>query len=181
MLSSTCDCGAQEPQTPGSKGGEESMRFKQDQVYTLRLPGFGMTIPILTSKDQKENYVGQVVAIRGPVGNSKIPHIIGIEVNGGHKLPDAFAIGMLAKFVTTKDEWDYQRHPVGVAGAFGPGTKYTLYSSTSGSIAKAKAWGTGQTKDRSQITGSQRTTREESSNSTKKPKRTKTSKGRSKG
>ena len=142
-------CVAQERSTSEKLGKE--ITDTEEQPSTLELPSFGLKIPILTHRDQREKYVGRVVAVRGPIGNWKIPRIIGVEVRGGHKLPDAFAIGILTKFVTTEEEWKTQPHPGG-AGSFGPGTTFTLYHSLNGEVAKAKAWGTDATKDQKRIT-----------------------------
>lgn len=70
-------------------------------------------------------------------------------------MPDACAVGMLAKFVTTEEDWKEQKrlNPHGMgAGLFGPGTRYKLYSSMNGHASEAQAWGTGYTKDASRIT-----------------------------
>ncbi len=145
-------CVAQE--TVLQKNSDSTDAKEQRKPSMLTLPGFGMEIPILTSRDDLDRYVGHVVAIRGSIGNRKIPHIIGVEVTGGHKLPDACAIGMLAKFVTTEKDWEERKrlnpHKI-AAGSFGPGTRYKLYSSMTGDGSEAQAWGTGATKDPSRI------------------------------
>ncbi len=133
-----------------------------------------MEVPILTSMDDLDRHVGHVVAIRGSIGNSKIPHIIGVEVNGGHSLPDACAVGMLAKFVITEKDWAEQKRlnpHRNAAGSFGPGTRYKLYSSMTGDGSKAQAWGTGYTKDPTRIKASdEKVVEAEESSQISKPK-----------
>jgi len=61
---------------------------------------------------------------------------------------------MLAKFVTTEEEWAEQKrskpHETR-AGLLGPGTTYKLYSSMTGHGSEARARGTGFTKDVNKI------------------------------
>ena len=144
-------CGSQDSSVTEIPGGTEANEKRL--LSTLTLPGFGMTIPILTDRDELNQYVGRVVAIRGgrgPILNTKQAQIIGVRVSGGQGLQDAYAIGILAKFVTTKEDWEKNPAPGG-QGSFGVGTKYVLYNGLDGSLARPQAWGTGYTENLNNI------------------------------
>jgi len=50
----------------------------------LDLIGFRLSIPILTKREQIEANLGRMVALRGPIGNSKMTTIMGVMVDGSN-------------------------------------------------------------------------------------------------
>ena len=62
---------------------------------------------VLTSPDQLDDHVGEIVTIRGEVSNTKIPMIIGVDVHSYN--PDlrgqrAKATGVLRRYVVTAEQ-----------------------------------------------------------------------------
>lgn len=90
-------------------------------------------VPILTSNDQLDAHVGQVVTVRGMVTNTKIPTIIGVDVFTFD--PDlrgkyAEAMGTLSRHVVTPEQLEGARY-----AHRGPGVFYVLKSLTEKSAA----------------------------------------------
>jgi hypothetical protein len=108
----------------------------------------GMEVPVITSADDLDKYVGQLVAVRGVVQNRKPPNVIGVWVDVPDKLrhPEAevFAIGILRKFTITEagfrqvqDDARKAGNLVGVATP-GPGDYYQLFADLNWKLAEAK-------------------------------------------
>ena len=156
---SDADAQKNEPETVTSQDSgapqvsTETETDDRRQIATLTIPGFGITVPILTSRDQLDQHAGQVVAIRGSIPpRTKQAHIIGVEVSGGQGMKDACAVGILAKFVTTEEDWN-NNPPPGGQGSWGIGTKYRLYEGLDGQGARPVPWGSGFTENRDNISG----------------------------
>lgn len=148
MIASACICNRPAP----NASNQNALKYEEEQVpsaSTLKLRGFGLEVPILTSKGQLDGHVGRVVAVRGTIENTKIPRIIGVEVSGGHNLDDAFAVGFLAMYATTEEVWEEEKRnrTRPIAESFGPVKRFTLYESMTGTIARAREWGAGYTED----------------------------------
>jgi len=95
-------------------------------------------VAVVTSADQLDQYVGEVITIQGVVSNTKIPTILGVDV--GSFDPDlrgqlAQASGLLQKTLVTEEQ---------VAGADsanrGAGTFYRLEEIHSDHEAAARPW-----------------------------------------
>jgi hypothetical protein len=107
----------------------------------------GMEVPVITSADDLDKYVGRLVAVQGVVSNTKLPTIIGVWIA---RPPDeltereAFAVGILTKFVVTEadykkmqDEARKRGNLVGIAHP-GPGVYYQLYADLNWKKAEAR-------------------------------------------
>ena len=109
-------------------------------------PGFapaalGMEVPVLTVADHLDEHLGRLVAVRGPISDSKIPLIAGVEVKADDELrgQGAYAIGILTKWKVTEEELrKAEDHAGGPPPNDGPGTRYILYFDLAGRIAKAR-------------------------------------------
>jgi hypothetical protein len=106
----------------------------------------GMEVPVITSANDLDKYVGRVVAITGVVTNTKPPTIIGVWVATPDELRDreAYAVGILTKFVVTKaehkkmqDDARKQGNLIGIAHP-GPGTYYQLHADLNWKKAEAR-------------------------------------------
>jgi len=94
---------------------------------------------LLTKHEQLDDHIGQLVAIRGAVSNSKIATIIGVDIQPGDlRGEDCYAVGNLAKWTTTQQQLDelFEKH--GPVATRGPGTTYMLYFDLSGKAAEAR-------------------------------------------
>ena len=84
---------------------------------------------IITSPDQLEAAVGLPVILRGVVVNSKIPTLLGVDIESSS--PDlrgrpAIASGWLKKRVVTQEALDAETRIRGPFAHRGPGTFYRL-------------------------------------------------------
>lgn len=84
--------------------------------------------PILVTRaEQVKDAVGQLVTLQGEVGNSKIPTILGVDVESFD--PDlrgqqATATGILRQWTVTREQLDKEKGVV--SAGRGPGTYYRL-------------------------------------------------------
>ena len=80
----------------------------RDKSASFKPGALGMNPPLVTSREDLDKYVGQLVAIRGVVSNTKIATISGVDVCADDHLrgTDAYAVGILAKWVTTREHLD---------------------------------------------------------------------------
>ena len=108
----------------------------------------GMDVPVLTSADDLDKYIGRLVAVRGTVSNTKLQCIVGVFVDAPDDLrtreTDAYAVGILGKWTVTEAEfrkWQddarKQGNRIGVAHP-GPGVYYSLYADLTGKLAEAR-------------------------------------------
>ena len=108
-------------------------------LYTL-----GKDLPILTASSDLDQYVGKLVIIRGVVSNTKRPTINGVEIEPGDlSEQEAYAIGILSKFVYTKEAHEKSLEACRAEGnliglARRPGVYYTLYEDLNHQVAKAR-------------------------------------------
>jgi hypothetical protein len=98
-------------------------------------------LPIITDKDHLDEYVGQLVVVQGVVTNTKIPTIMGIDVCSDS--PDlrgqsAIVVGVLHKWIVTREELDRQVAKRGWFAHRGPGTFYRLVDVDSGEVAQVQ-------------------------------------------
>lgn len=125
---------AAEPPTKGDKG--------------FAPKALGMDVPVITSADDLDKYIGRLVAIRGKVSNTKMQRIVGVFVNAPDELrkreAEAYAVGILGKWTVTEAEFqkiqgEAQKigNLIGVAHP-GPGVYYTLYADLNGKLAEAR-------------------------------------------
>jgi hypothetical protein len=90
----------------------------------------GSANPVLiTDPSQLEGAVGLPVILRGVVSNSKLPTLVGVDIESSH--PDlrgreATASGWLRKTVVTQEELDRELKEKGIFAYRGPGTFYQL-------------------------------------------------------
>ncbi len=102
----------------------------------------GCTSPTsLTDLARRDAHVGRKIRIVGEVSNTKIPQILGIEVDSNS--PDlrgqiAEAEGVLERYEITKEEFDRQWHESGPFQSRGPGVFYRLRVPFSRETAKVK-------------------------------------------
>ena len=101
------------------------------------------TTPILiTETVQVEDAVGKLVTLRGEYVASKIPGLLGVDVDGhdlGPEVKNATATGVLRKSVVTKEELEETSRKFGHPFANrGPGTFYHLVDPATQRIAKAR-------------------------------------------
>ncbi|MEL6109251.1 MAG: hypothetical protein AAFU85_24855 [Planctomycetota bacterium] len=103
-----------------------------------------MKPPLLTKHEQLDKHIGQLVAIRGVVSNTKIATIIGVDVDPGDgRGEDCYAVGILAKWTTKQGQLDDLFREHGPVATRGPGTAYKLYFDLRGKAAKARKWPSG--------------------------------------
>jgi hypothetical protein len=130
---------------PAPAMSEDAPR-KQEKKFAPE--ALGMQVPVITSADELDKHVGHLVAVRGVISNYKIPDIAGAWVDASLELSrsgsEAYAVGILVKFVITRDEvqkvQDEARkngNLVGVAVP-GPGTFYKLVVDLKGKRAEAQ-------------------------------------------
>jgi hypothetical protein len=100
----------------------------------------GMKVPVLTDEKEFDNHLGQLVAVRGTVTNSKQASIAGADVDAAYELrgQECYAVGILTKWVVTKEDIAKAEAKVGLFAHDGPGIKYHLYFDLSGKTAEAK-------------------------------------------
>ena len=100
-----------------------------------------MNPPLLTKGCQLDNHVGQLVAIRGIVSDSKLATIIGVDIDPGElRGIDCYAVGLLTRWMTTKEQLDAAFKKRGPFATRGPGITYVLYTDLRGTQAKARKW-----------------------------------------
>ena len=101
----------------------------------------GLEVPVLSEADDLREHVGRLVAVRGVVSDTKLPHIAGVEVKAGDELRarEAYAVGVLiASTITVEDYRRSQEGPDGPIPSKGPGTHYRVYFDLGGKIAEAR-------------------------------------------
>ncbi|MEX2120558.1 MAG: hypothetical protein WD847_13270 [Pirellulales bacterium] len=111
---------------------------KQDSFAPRAL---GMEVPVLAATDDRDEHVGRLVAVRGTVSKSKIPHIAGVQVGAKDYLRgrESYAVGILIRWtVTEEDLRKAEERAGGPLPNDGPGTKYALYFDLSGRMAQAR-------------------------------------------
>ena len=86
-------------------------------------------IPIITQAGELGAHLGKRIVIRGTVANTKIPTILGVDVQSDD--PDlrgqqAEAEGVLAKSVISQAELDAKIAKIGMFAHRGPGTFYRI-------------------------------------------------------
>ncbi|MEW4566060.1 hypothetical protein AB1K70_26320 [Bremerella sp. JC770] len=120
---------------------------KSNTENTFRPQAIGFTPPLLIKGTDLDQYVGRVIAIRGPLSDTKVPTILGIDVacpDDKLRGKDAYAVGILMKWTVTQKQLDEAFSVSGPFATRGPGTSYVLYHSLSGTRSPAKAWPTGE-------------------------------------
>lgn len=92
----------------------------------------GMELPVLTSPDQLDDYLGRLVAVRGEILNTKWKHLAGVQVEADDSLigHEAYAIGILIRF-------EKKGRTPGIQST-GSKVEYLLYSDVAGHSAKAE-------------------------------------------
>lgn len=101
----------------------------------------GINPPVLTSRDQLDAHLGELVAIRGIVSNAKQATILGVDVLPGDlRGEEAYAVGLLTKWTISQVQLDSQFKEHGPFQTNGPGTSYVLYFDLSGKLAEACKW-----------------------------------------
>lgn len=100
----------------------------------------GMDVPVITFADERDEYVGRVVAVRGVVSDTKLAFIVGVEVDASDELRgrEAYAVGILQRFTVTEDAIRESEKKFGKFAHSGPGVSYTLYFNLSGTLAEAR-------------------------------------------
>jgi hypothetical protein len=96
--------------------------------------------PVITTREKMLLHVGQIVTLDGVVERSKIPTLLGADINdidpAGHEVRGKHcrATGLLQKEVVTKEEMDeaFKRH--GGFATRGAGTFYSLVKADGGGI-----------------------------------------------
>lgn len=101
------------------------------------------SLPVITHRDHLDEYVGQLVMVRGVVTPTKIPTIIGVDVCSDS--PDlrgqlAIAVGILHRWVVTQEALDRQIAERGTFAHRGPGTFYRVLDPNSGHTAQVQRW-----------------------------------------
>ena len=99
--------------------------------------------PVLTDPATLDAHVGQLVTLRGTLTRTKIPTILGVDVEG--PAPDALAdrpaeaTGTLEREVVTQEELDAQIATMGQFANRGAGTFYRLVRPGGGGLASPRA------------------------------------------
>ena len=134
-----CSTGCQKAE---SSPALEHKPTTQETEDGFRPSALGITPPLLTKHEQLDDHIGQLVAIRGTVSKRKLPTVIGVDVYASFDLrgDDCYAIGILAKWITTQEQLDKSFEEHGPMPTRGPGTYYILYSNLSGTLARARKW-----------------------------------------
>ncbi len=115
--------------------------FASLAVCLLGLAAGCRSIPTLTNPAQIHSFVGRKIRIVGEVSNTKVPEILGIEVESYS--PDlrgqvAEAEGVLERHELTKKEFDKRWRDMGPFQSRGPGVFYRLRTPFSNGTANAK-------------------------------------------
>ena len=126
----------------GSAAGDPPAKADKAFVPTA----LGMDVPVLTSADDRDKYVGRLVAVRGVVSNSKPPAILGVWVATPDGLRDreAYAVGILRKFTVSEAAYRKMQDDARKAGNLigiahpGPGIYYQLYADLNWKLAEAQ-------------------------------------------
>ena len=97
----------------------------------------GTTCETLTEKSQLAACVGKRVTLRGVVSRTKIPSILGVDVDAAYELSDrvGVATGTLATYTIPEPD---PNDPI-VMASKGPGTYYSLTALDGNGLAKASA------------------------------------------
>jgi len=98
-------------------------------------------IPVVTEHSDLERHVGKVITIRGRVTNTKIPSIIGVDVESDD--PDlrgeiAEATGVLQKWTVTEQQLEETIEKHGMTANRGAGTFYRLKEANSNYMVKVR-------------------------------------------
>jgi hypothetical protein len=119
---------------------------KQEKKFAPQ--ALGMELPVITSADEREKYVGRLVAVRGVISNYKLPDIAGVRVDAALELSrsesEAYAVGILVKSVFSEEEYrkiqDEARSMGNLVGVAipGPGTFYKIVVDLNGKRAEAQ-------------------------------------------
>jgi hypothetical protein len=94
--------------------------------------------PVLTSHSQLEAHVDRLVTIEGVVSETKIPTILGVDVEAEELGRRCRATGVLRKQVVTQEEIDERTARDGHFATRGPGTFYRLVEPDGGRTTRAE-------------------------------------------
>ena len=102
--------------------------FYVKQIRLMQNP-----VAVITSKATDLNqYIGKAIVVRGPISNTKIPQIFGIEIScrfdQRNKVGEA--VGILQRYKVTRTRDDM--------ASFGPGTYYRLFDPRTRSVSKVE-------------------------------------------
>jgi hypothetical protein len=103
------------------------------KVLELRGDTLIAAIPVITEAGDVKNHVGQIVAVRGVVSDTKRAQILNVEIGAASDLrnKEGYAVGVLQRFAVAQ---------VNPAMAYdGAGIKFALYADLSGKLAEARA------------------------------------------
>ena len=93
--------------------------------------------PVLTSVQEIDRRVGEVVTLRGEVSNTKVPTLLGVDVESVHpdlRGKEAEATGVLYREAVTAESLSHQ----GKAPHRGPGVFYFLRALDSEGLAQVR-------------------------------------------
>jgi len=97
---------------------------------------------LITRADQLDAAVGALVTLQGPFVSSKIPTLLGVDVDGqalDAGVAAATATGILRKTVVTKAQLEEElRRAGGPSANRGPGTFYHLVDPATNRLAEAR-------------------------------------------
>jgi len=133
LASGACKTGAPQPLVTPSSSPQASA------ATAVQAPS---AMPqVITSADQLDSFVGEIVTIRGPVSDSKVPTILGVDIASDD--PDlrgqqAQATGILHRRVVTQEAIDERIAAEGQFAHRGPGTFYWLAGADDPGLAPAK-------------------------------------------
>jgi hypothetical protein len=96
-----------------------------------------MPVPVIRI-EERDQYLGRLVAVRGVAGQSKAVRLSGVQVRCRDELRglEVYSVGILSKWVLT--ESDVKSMNVEGLAHDGAGTKYILYFDLSGELAEAR-------------------------------------------
>ncbi len=97
---------------------------------------------VITNRDDLSKYVGKIVTLRGTQTRSKIPHVLGVIVNGDYDLSEKMVevTGRLTSFETTQadveafDEKQKKQHSAAIRPSVG--INYTIRDPETGNYPK---------------------------------------------
>ena len=99
-------------------------------------------VPVLTDASGLDALVGKVVTLRGAAVASKMPTLLGVDINLADDSPQDVvmeATGILEREVVTQAEIDERTARSGYYAHRGPGTFYRLRAVDSAGLATARA------------------------------------------
>jgi hypothetical protein len=96
---------------------------------------------LITREEQRESAVGHPVTLQGVVSQTKIPTLVGVEIDAGDlRGHPAVATGWLRKHVVTQEDLDRDdKKRGGISAHSGPGTYYYLADSDGRLVRAAPA------------------------------------------